>query len=220
MKKRIFFLFFLIFLIFFIFTTEVQAAFLKFDKENLEVSTGETFQVQVIVDSEGEEIVSTDAYISYDEQRLEVVSVEAGDFFDTVSYDILEGRLYIAGITEDIGIGKTGSGLLATVTFKAKTSGEFTLAYICDPNDAQSSKIIKVGVDAENIINCSSNGSLSLKITGSSQPTAETSGGSTVSKSATPNQLPKAGIFDNTLNLVLWGGGLLTVGFLLKVLFL
>lgn len=217
------------FVFLFFFPKGVGAAYLKFDKETVDASVGEEFQVKVMIDTEGEEVVSTDAYVSYDEEKLEATGVQASDFFDTVTYDLLTGKVYVAGMSDDIGVGKTGTGAIATITFKPKTSGSTTLAFICDPNATQTSKIIKVGVDAENIINCSSNKSLSVNIDESSGSSGSTDSGSNsdssgntagASTGTTPSQLPKSGIFDNTLSFTLWGGAFLLFGAVLKVLFL
>ncbi len=200
------------------------AAYLKFDRSSYNGSVGSEFTVKVMIDTEGEEVVSSDVYISYDATVLEPLSVAAGDFFDTVTHEFLDGKIYVAGMSDNIGVGKTGTGVIATVTFRAKSSGSTTLTYICDPNETQSSKIIKVGLEAENIIVCGSNKSATVDIASggdSALGAAEEKGAIAEDSSGiTPSELPKAGAFDNTIELLFWGGILIFFGVLLKFVFL
>lgn len=216
-------------LVFLILPENTYSAYLKFDKETHDASVGDQFDVQVIIDTEGEEVVSSDVYIPFDSTVFEVVSISPGDFFDTVSHDVSTEEIYIAGMMEDIGVGKRGTGLIATITLRVKGGGRQVLSFLCDTSSSRTSTINKqVGVEVENIINCSSNKSLTVKIAGTDADQGEETDSSysdttdsqgTTSDTA-PSQLPKSGIFDNTINLVFWGGGFLVIGFLIKSLFL
>ncbi len=180
--RKSFFIITLLILIFVILPRGVWAAFFRFDQSSLSVNTGDTFQVKVLIDTEGEEVNAAQAYVRFDSNLLSVESVVGGDFFDEVSYSINASNVYVAGLLSNIGVGKSGSGELATITFKATTSGSITLDFICDPSVVETSSIVQQqGVEIVELINCSSNGTLALDIGG---------GGTTSEPTATPTSAP------------------------------
>ncbi len=188
-----------------------NAAYLKFDKDTLEVSSGETFTVDVIVDAGTDAIVSTDAYVKYDPSVLSVESINDGSFFDTVVSTKNSDNVYIAGMLSDVGDSKTGSGTVATITFKALSDSGTTLSYICDPNSTPTSKIIKNDTNATDVIVCSQNKTLAINSSGANANT-------TANNSPTPtsNTLPKTGFLDNLLKLSTGGLVLLFIGLISK----
>ncbi|GEM_PF-1140259 len=211
------------------------AAFFEFDQTSLNVNSGDKFQVSVLIDTEGEEVNAAQAYVRFDSNLLSVDSVAAGDFFDEVSYEINTDNVYIAGLLSNIGVGKSGQGKLAAITFQANSSGAITLDFICDTSVRETSSIIKQeGVDTIELINCSSNGTLAIDINGASGETVnapastagdssapgESNGVSTPKGGADANQaskeLPKAGAADHLFLYLLSGGFLLLVGIGLK----
>lgn len=206
----------IIFLIFFVFCPlilgKVNAAFLKFDKETVSVNAGENFELQVIVDAGSDEINSIDAYVIYDAAVLEVNSVTEGSFFPTVSKDISSGRIYIAGMVDDPASSKTGSGIVATINFKALKDGSVDITFDCD-----GSKIVKADIDATNIIECSKNGSSQVTI-GSGNPSGNSSDSASSIPSPTPSTLPRSGIFDNLISFGLSGLILFSIGLTGKLL--
>jgi hypothetical protein len=191
---------------FFLFATKVQAAYFKFDQSQVNVSAGQEFDLQLIVDPQEEEITSVDAYLQFDQNLIEGVSVTQGDYFPTVTNNISTSTIYIAGMVDDSASPKTGLGTVATVKFKAKTNGTATIGFICD-----SSKIVKNDTNYSNILTCERNQPAQIII------------GSGVSNSSNSsnNQLPKTGIFDQTEKFLLPGVFLLLSGilgrFLLKL---
>ena len=204
---------------------KVFAASLKFDQSSINVSAGNTFQVQVIVDAGADQITGTDAWIIFDSSILQAQSVAAGSFFPEVSNNITPGKIYIAGIVSDPATSKTGSGTVATITFSALVSGSTTLAYECQAT-GETSKVIKNDFNSTNIIVCSNNGSATVSVgagSSSSSPTAtpapaSSGSSSTSSTTTTPSTLPQSGILDNLLGAALPGAGLLLVGIVLKLL--
>lgn len=189
--------------------TTVSAAVLFFDPSTVNTQSEQTFEVKVNVDAGSEQITSVDAYILYDSTLLEIQKVDDGTFFPTVSKDTSQsGKVYLAGMVEDPATSKTGSGTLATITFKAKTYGSTTLTFDCTPGLTTDSNISKNDLNATDIIQCESNGKLAITIG---------SGGST--QQPTPTQLPRSGIFNNVLKYSIPGVILLLFGATTKLIF-
>ena len=190
--------------------SSAQAASLKFDKTTVNVNTGETFGIDVVVDAGTDSIHTTDAYILYDSSVLEASGVTDGTFFPSVFNDITSQRVYIGGLVDDPATSKTGSGTIATINFKALESGTVTLSYVCGES-GETSQVIKNDINATDIITCSSNGSAEVTVSGSAVPT------STPSALPTPSVLPQTGILDNLVKVAVPGIMLLVLGGILKL---
>jgi len=198
------------------FFTAVDAASFSFDKSSYSVAVGQTIQVQVNIDAGNEEVNGADVYIDYDASFLSVENVSAGSFFPTVINDTATaGKVYITGLVEDQASPKTGSGVLATITFKGINNGVVNLSFDC-----ANSKIVKNDVNVTNILECSSSSAASV-VVGSGDADSSTSSTGTSSTGSQSTGLPKSGIFDNLINLAIPGVVLFLIGsglrfFLLK----
>lgn len=213
MKRNVFLL--VLFLLIFLSAPFVlgftQAATLKFDKTAVTVTVGGTVDVAIIVDAGSDQISSTDAYVTYDATLLEPQTVAAGTFFPTVTNNITSGKVYVVGLVDDPAVSKTGTGTLATITFKGLANGTGTLTFDCQATGTNTSKIVKNDLNATNIISCTDNGTAAVSV-GSGAGSS-----STISANlATPSALPRTGIFDNVRNLVIPGTILLMMGGLLR----
>jgi hypothetical protein len=188
---------------------QVSAASLKFDKTSASIDVGGTLSLSIIVDAGGEEISSTDIYVTYDASLIEAQVVNNGSFFPTVTNNITPGRVYIAGMVDDPASSKTGSGTVATVNFKGLKDGSVTISFDCN-----TSKIVKSDINATNILQCSSSDRVVVSVGsgGSSDPTP--------TPISQQKDLPKSGIFDNLINLAIPGGILFLIGSGLKLLIL
>ncbi len=193
---------------------QVKAAYFKFDKTTVSANANDTFQLAVVIDAESDQLSSADSYVTYDSSVLEAQSVANGSFFPTVTNNITSGKIYIAGMVDDAATSKTGSGTLATITFKALKSGSATAAFDC-----QSSKIIKNDINASNVMVCSKNGTSAVSVGGSSSTTATPTPG-TYNGSPTPTALPKTGYFDEVPKLAVPGMILLFLGTMVRFLLL
>jgi len=200
----------LVFVFLFFSVSQAQAAYFKFDKDQVSVSTGEEFDLQLIVDPEGEEITSVDVYIQFDQNLIEGISVNNGSYFPTVTNNISSSTIYVAGLVDDPASPKTGIGTVATIKFKGKTDGTATISFNCD-----SSKIIKNDINSTNIISCDKNQPAQIIIGQGSTNNQTTSNNS----STTNGELPRTGLFDNTENLFLPGALLFFIGLLSRILF-
>ncbi len=216
------------FLLFTLSAKGVEAGLLKFDTASVSTSVDNTFSVQVVVDATPDEINSIDAYINYDSNLLQAQSVTAGTFFPSIAQNLTTGRVYVAGYVDDPATSKSGTGTVATITFKALQEGTATLTYSCDTSVNESSKIIKNDIDATNVIVCSSNGSSTVTIgaAGSSSssstptPTSTSTSSDTGTSSSTSDatSLPESGTLENIISIAVPGLVLLTIGILFKFL--
>ena len=189
---------------------QTQAGFLTFDKDTVVANIGDIFDVQIIVDPGSEQISSDDAYVIYDPSLIEAQGVTPLDYFPTVVNNIESGRVYVAGLVDDPATYKTGSGAIATVSFRALAEGLGTLTYDCQPGVYNSSKIIKNDLHATNIIECDQNGRVNITV-GSGIGVGD---GITV----TPSGLPQTGVFENVAKIAIQGMILLLLGGMLRAI--
>jgi len=188
---------------------------LSFSPSTTTVTVGETFDVDVLVDTGGQAVDGVDAIISYDQDLLEAVSVTAGSFlFTTTNSLATAGKIKIYGVAES-GSPKTGTGTLATITLRAKSAGEATLTFDCQSGVTTDSNINK---GSEDIIVCTSNGTgvYTLGSSTSSASLSATPSPTVVANSSTSTtsaDLPATGAFTNTLILLGIGAILSFLGF-------
>lgn len=193
--------------------SQAQAAYFKFNKDQVNVAAGDEFDLQLIVDPENGAITSVDAYIQFDQNLIEGVSVTDGSYFPTVTKNISSSTIYIAGLVDDPASPKTGTGTVATIRFKGKTNGTATISLNCD-----SSKIVKNDVNFPNILTCSKNKSAQI-IIGQGSNNNQTASNNSSNSSTTNGELPRTGVLDNTERLFLPGALLFFAGILSRVLF-
>src|SRR3989344_1364526 len=198
-----------------------QAAFLDFDSSSFSVNSGDVFDVQLLVDAVSDQITSVDAYIVYDPNLIEAQTVTPGSYFPTVINNIVVGKVYIAGLVDNPATYQTGSGTVATITFKALIEGSGTLSFDCNPETYNSSKVIKNDLNATNIIDCNENGAASITVGAGGgvvdTPTPRPTGYAnqlTISHSA----LPRAGRSDSISSTAMPGFILLMSGIILLLL--
>lgn len=194
-------LFLLIFFFVPFFSGKIEAGFFSFDKSAYSVDAGATVELKVVIDAGSDELNGVDAYIKYDSSLVSVDSVADGSFFPTVSKETgTSGTVWIAGYVDDPATSKTGTGTLATITFKGLKDGSVTLGFDCD-----SSKIVKNDINASNVLVCSKNTSASIKIGVGGSSTEPTT-------AAPPSTLPQSGIFDNVVKYAVPGVVLFLIG--------
>lgn len=157
MKKNILAGFFISIFIMTVNVYAIDAAFLRFSPATISAVSGNNVQVSVLVDSGSEEILSTDAYILFDSKVLQALTVSDGTYFPYVVHNITPGKVSIRGLVTDAATSRTGSGTLATLTFKVLAPGTAALSFFCDMNASDTSKIIKNDINATNIIVCTQN---------------------------------------------------------------
>lgn len=139
-------------------------AFLAFDPTSKKVQASESFDVKVMVNTAGSETLSTDAYVIFDGDKIQAVSVQQGDFFPSVGSTISSNSVILRGMVTEPASFRKGTGLLATIKFKAIKQGVASGRFYCDLQAGDTSKIIQNDIDAQNIINCSGNNTFNVTI--------------------------------------------------------
>jgi hypothetical protein len=163
-----------------------------------EVNTGINFNVTVSVDTGGQQVSGVDAVVQYDSSLLEVVSVSEGTFFPTITtITTTLGKVEIYGVA-DTGSPKTGTGTLATITFKGKAPGTAAVSFVCQSGSTSDSNINSTS-DTDVIV-CTSNVNASYVITGQSTTT-------TPAATASAESLPQTGFLETTVLII--GGGII-----------
>lgn len=132
---------------------QAQAQFLLLEPQTLTKNVGETFTVDLKINTEGKAVAGTDVKINFDPEMLEVTGVTTGDFFSDSAKNIGSNSLYIAGFFRAQYETKTGAGKVASLTLKGKKTGTTPLTFVCSlkTNDTN----ILDG-SAADIINCAS----------------------------------------------------------------
>ncbi len=163
-----------------------------------EVNAGINFNVTVSVDTGGQQASGVDAVVQYDSSLLEVVSVSEGTFFPTITtITTTLGKVEIYGVA-DTGSPKTGTGTLATITFKGKAPGTAAVSFVCQSGSTSDSNINSTS-DTDVIV-CASNVNASYVITGQSATT-------TPAATASAESLPQTGFLEPTALMI--GGGII-----------
>ena len=190
-------------------------------------SVDDQFDISVMADPGTSEIVAIDALVNYDNTRLEVVKVEAANFF----YDAATGSSYQGfSYSDDSDTGRismysfatigsftvTAAGKLATVTFKALAEGSAAASFVCQAGSSEDSSIWDSS--SNDAIDCGSNGSGTYTIEAGSPetpsstptltPTPTEASSAPDSPTATPSELPQSGV-EMPLIIVLLAGVLL-----------
>lgn len=215
---------FFLYVALFVLPNGARAAILDFDPKTVTGKVGTTFDVKVLIDAKAEEILSTDARITYDPKLLSVVEIKEGTYFDIPKKDAsIPGKIYIAGIIQNPGDSKTGSGTIATITFKSLADGTGTISIVCNPGEtAADSNIAKNELNVTDIIECSKNGSVQVTVgsggSGSGGSGSGGSGGSGSSGGSGGSTLPRSGVIDDVLQYAVPGTMLLMFGVGLKLL--
>lgn len=132
-------------------SVSAQSPSLLFEPSTLTVDTNEVFEVNIVVDTAGEEVGGVGAIIHYDPQYLQVVQpsdthtgVAKGNLFDyypKASFDNTKGEIYISGVVSNINTLFSGKGVLGSAAFMAMQSGSTTVVYDFTPGSTKDSNI-------------------------------------------------------------------------------
>ena len=132
-----------------------HASVLSLSPASRTVAVGDTFTVNINLDTEGKSIVGADAMLTYDMDRLQVVNVGSssdvqiapGSLMTTTTYNKVDsqaGRIYFSQVTFS---SYSGSGTLATITFRAVAGGTANVNFIFTPGNTTDSNVAVNGVD-------------------------------------------------------------------------
>ena len=181
----------------------VSAATLSLSPQARLIKPGETFSVDVLINTKGESVTFADVYFTHDKTLLEAITVTNGTFFPNTYHVLTPGEPYISGALSKSGESYTGTGKVATITFKALKEGVDTMAFKCTPGKTADTNIARLS-DGSDIVECSALVNGVYTISNSATPDA--------AATPTPNSLPQAGSIGNTLMFVGLGILLTIVG--------
>lgn len=99
---------------------------------NARPRVGEDVVINVMIDTGSNQVITSDVYLGYDPQKLEVVDITPGTFFlnPNTAGKVLDNTNGRVGITVYLPVQTTpqiGSGTLATILFRAKSAGIATV---------------------------------------------------------------------------------------------
>lgn len=162
-------------------TRAYAAPRITFDPSSVTVQNGATFQLNVTIDVESSQVLGADAVILYAAEKFDVTGVTNGGFFPDFSWanDPGNDRVEIHAGSFQTFSSKSGSGPLATITFRAKQNeGSGDILFRCGTS-APTSQILNTS--GTNILSCGSLNQVAVTFGQSSQPT------NTPIPTATPN---------------------------------
>lgn len=140
------------------------------------IKTGDTFDVNIMINTAGEETINGDALINYESSKVTINSATNGGFFTYFAATPLGGTAnkYLITAWELVGYSKstTEEKLFATFTAKALSGPSTTFSFDCTPDTGADSNINRAS-DSEDIIDCNGLNTLTVSIGGDSiVPTA------------------------------------------------
>jgi len=192
----------------------VNAATLNFDPSSIKVKEGETFDVDIVVNTASAEVYGVDALFQFDPESVEATVITPGTFLDVNHKEIKpDGKVYIVGLVNSPGEAVQGEDVLATVSFKAKKSSTSSLTYMCEINDTRESNVLEASTDSPDLLECGQNGKATIVVGDGTAvaPTSSTSKTSTTTRTG-GSELPRTGVVDNMIVAVIVGGILFLIG--------
>lgn len=198
-------------IIFFVFPVQAHAARLSFDPVTLTASPSSTFTVKVRVDTTGVATTNSEALISFDSNLLEVTNVAPGDFYPEHFKTIGTGSVRLGGTVTSPTDTRTGTGIISTMTLRAKTTGTAKLTFDCIAGQMTESNVTRAN-DAVDVIDCTQlvAGTYTLGTAVASTPTTAPLGGASPSGTLTPTpKLPRTGTAE--VGMILGGVGVVVI---------
>lgn len=200
--NKIFFTLFGVLTLFVLAVSPIHAAIMTLDPASYSSPIGQTFNVKLTIDTEGDSVTSADAVLLYDSNVLQVVDVVEGDlgqnpFFPDFFENISPSELYIGASVIDPIETKTGQGVLATITFRGNVSGITNVTFDCTPGKTSDTNISKSDKNATDIVECARLVPGTYTIGEGTPPTPTTAVNIPI-PTATPQPIPTTGAFDVT----------------------
>lgn len=165
----------------------VSASTLSLSPANGSYARGCTFQVQILLDTQGVTTDGTDAYIRFNPQVLtpSQVAVNPGSLYSTypTTVDAASGKIDVSGIA-DVSTPYSGSGTFATLSFQVNPNAPvapFTISFDYDQQDTaklSDSNVIDRSNQSDTLASVT-NGQYNVSSSGGCGVTGGTSGGST-----------------------------------------
>jgi len=188
-------------------------------------NNGSTFEVTIQVDSGTAKSMAVDAWLTFDANKLEVVSIEnpaSPAFANTMGKNIYnsDGKMdmsFNASGDSTLSESTVIKGDLAVIKFRAKNTGTAQVNFTCQSGSSIDTNIFDI--QSVDVIDCASNQNGSYTITGGgSEPTSTPV---LPQATVTPNdgsgaELPQTGSVGTTIGLLIFGIVGLIAGTILK----
>ena len=182
----------------------INKAFFSLSSPDTLPKVGETFNIDITLNTDGANVKSADAVLTFDPAKLSVVSLTPGAIFDsypTKNFDAL-GNIKLSGAMTSATASFSGIGKFGTITFKGDSSGTTTISFSCTPGKTNESNITQILTNAD-IVDCGKLSPSSISIAAVGAPTI------TPIATASP---PPAGNTNPTFLFFILGLGLLVIG--------
>lgn len=167
-------------------------------------SVGQTFTVEIKLNTKGASTSGTDAVITFNPAVLEVTAFNQGTLYSSgqpnPTIDNITGKITYHPSVTNTAYNYTTAGLpgtLATITFKGKSPGNAQVVFTCTAGSTQESNVWSTNQD---IISCTENigGSYTITAASGSNPNTITPTTPPVTNFP-PDQLPESGVMEWTL---------------------
>jgi hypothetical protein len=164
---------------------------------------GETFSVNITLDTDGADVKNADAVLTFDPAKLSVVALTPGQLFDsypTKSFDAA-GNIKLSGAMTVATASYSGVGKFGSISLKGISAGTTTVAFTCTPGVTTDSNITQI-LSNTDVLDCTKLIPISLTI-------AKAIGAPSPEATPTP---PPAADLTPTFFLTLAGIGLVAFG--------
>lgn len=213
LKISVFFIAFL-----FIFSSYSHAATLSLDPAEETIEAGDSIAIDVLIDSDFEEVSGVDAIILFDAGKLDVDTAELSDLFPNVITESVSYGKVIFQATADndpyIGIGD----VFATIHFNAIADGDANIDIkFIESGDTTDSNITS-SLDNSDLLEQVDNAVITINESGNSTTTSTSSdpGGDSTTVTTKKTTTPVSGHVENTIAILVGGVVAASSGFYLK----
>lgn len=165
---------------------------------------GETFDVDITLNTDEAKAKSAAAVLTFDPAKLSVVSLTPGALFSSYQKSVDDlGKITLSGTMAETTASFSGIGKFGTITLQGLASGSTTVSFSCTSGVTTDTNVIQVLTGA-NVVDCQRLSSSSISI-------AAAVGAPTAAPTVAPSP-PPAGSLKPTSFFLIFGLGLLILG--------
>jgi len=194
-------------------------ATLSFSPASSAVTTGTSFDVQIILNTGGSNTSGTDVYVHFDKSKLSLTDITPGSIYNQYvgkAIDNAQGTAAISGLSTDVSSLFKGTGTFATFHFQPLAQGTATVTFDFTPGNQNDSNVADFDTQ-EDVLTSVTNGTYQISGAGStSSNNSNTSGSTTTSSGNNAVGGPSGGQLPVTADLlpiiILSGSSLFLIG--------
>lgn len=197
-------------MVFVFFAQPAFAASLSLSPAATTKNVGDSFKVDIVLDTEGEAVSGATAIINYDKTKLAVVdgdttaagvNIKGGPNLSQVLTNTVDATIgqirYDAG---NLGAAYTGRGIIGTITFNANSTGLASVSFVFNPSVTTNTSAVAAASGPTNLLETITDGSYTIN-----------AGGTTTDE----DTLVESGVVEDTLMLLFGGFAFLGSGIFL-----